>query len=200
MSFQTYTTGIPDAPNNPSTDQPNMKVNNDSNSAIWLEDHYGFNDNLGGEHKQVTYSKLNIGDNVPGVPADPNSVTYTNAGIAAPTHPQAFYRNSQGIFPMSAIRAFASFDSRLTAGVATVNNSFNLIVANPVNCTSVSSSRYIFTIELLPNATNTNDVIVFASAGTDNTDTRWSYAAPILTASFARSILTQKLSVIVIQI
>jgi len=53
MSFLTYTQGIPNTPNNPSNDQPIMKVNNDSNFAIWPIDHYGFNDNNGGKHKYI---------------------------------------------------------------------------------------------------------------------------------------------------
>lgn len=48
-----YTIGIPDAPNDPSEDQPDMKINNDSNASIWEVDHFGFNDNFGGIHKQV---------------------------------------------------------------------------------------------------------------------------------------------------
>jgi hypothetical protein len=51
-----YTTGIPASADNPSDDQPNMQVNNDSNASIWNADHFGFNNNKGGRHQQVTLS------------------------------------------------------------------------------------------------------------------------------------------------
>lgn len=53
MTFLSYTSGIPNAPNNPSVDQPPMKVNNDNNATIWTQDHFGFQNNAGGYHKQV---------------------------------------------------------------------------------------------------------------------------------------------------
>lgn len=49
----TYTTGIPDTPNNPSNDQPNMKVNTNSINSWVQVDHHGFGDNLGGYHTIV---------------------------------------------------------------------------------------------------------------------------------------------------
>ncbi len=48
-----YTLGIPDGPNNPSEDQPDMKINNDSNASIWNVDHFGFNNNNGGYHSDI---------------------------------------------------------------------------------------------------------------------------------------------------
>lgn len=54
MSFQTYITGIPAANNNPSNDQPNMLTNTNSIPVVLAIDHFGFNDNNGGLHKQVT--------------------------------------------------------------------------------------------------------------------------------------------------
>lgn len=48
-----YITGVPDTPNDPSNDQPNMKINNDNNELIWNQDHIGFKQNNGGLHKQV---------------------------------------------------------------------------------------------------------------------------------------------------
>lgn len=49
----TYTKGIPDSPNDPSEDQPIMKVNNDSNFDMWDIDHIGFKQNDGGTHRFV---------------------------------------------------------------------------------------------------------------------------------------------------
>jgi hypothetical protein len=53
-----YTIGIPATNNNPSTDQPNMQVNNDNNFAIWGVDHCTFNVDLpeqSGQHHHVTF-------------------------------------------------------------------------------------------------------------------------------------------------
>ena len=45
-----YTTGIPNAPNNPSNDQPIMQTNANSISTWVEQDHIGFNTNNGGYH------------------------------------------------------------------------------------------------------------------------------------------------------
>jgi hypothetical protein len=52
MSF-TYTQGIPATDDNPSDDQPDMQVNNDSNYSIWNVDHVGFNLTPGGYHTVI---------------------------------------------------------------------------------------------------------------------------------------------------
>lgn len=51
----TYTEDIPDGPHNPSADQPLMQVNTNSTFSIIDVDHYTFNNNNGGFHKQSTY-------------------------------------------------------------------------------------------------------------------------------------------------
>lgn len=53
MTFQTYITGIPATANNPSVDQPNMLTNTNNIPPLIAQDHFGFNDNAGGNHKQV---------------------------------------------------------------------------------------------------------------------------------------------------
>lgn len=50
-----YTTDIPNAPHDPSADQPIMEVNTNSINGILDVDHYGFNDNHGGIHRKSTY-------------------------------------------------------------------------------------------------------------------------------------------------
>lgn len=53
------TLNIPDGPDNPSDDQPNMEVNNNSMINIWDVNHVGFNKNNGGFHtviQQITQS------------------------------------------------------------------------------------------------------------------------------------------------
>jgi len=51
--FFTYNNGIPAANNNPSVDQPNMQTNTDSIDSIINVDHYSFETNFDGTHKQV---------------------------------------------------------------------------------------------------------------------------------------------------
>lgn len=55
MPFFSYNTGIPAANNNPSVDQPNMQTNTNSINSILNVDHYNFNDNEGGHHRQTTF-------------------------------------------------------------------------------------------------------------------------------------------------
>lgn len=59
MTNQTFLTGIPATNNNPSDDQPNMLINNDSlyqwAGANAASDHYGFNVNDGALHKRTSY-------------------------------------------------------------------------------------------------------------------------------------------------
>lgn len=54
MPFFAYNNDIPDAPNNPSQDQPLMKTNTNSTDDIIDVDHFSFNQVKGGSHKQVT--------------------------------------------------------------------------------------------------------------------------------------------------
>lgn len=55
MPFVTYNLDIPDAPNDPSVDQGLMKTNTNAVDQLIDVDHFAFNDNLGGYHKQVTF-------------------------------------------------------------------------------------------------------------------------------------------------
>lgn len=58
MPLFIYNRDIPDAPNNPSADQPDMKINTNSTDSLISVDHYSFNQNLGGLHKQVQMPNL----------------------------------------------------------------------------------------------------------------------------------------------
>lgn len=55
-----YTNDIPDAPNDPSVDQPDMKINTNSINSLLAVDHYSFNLANGGWHKQSTYIDQSI--------------------------------------------------------------------------------------------------------------------------------------------
>lgn len=54
MSFQNYTTTVPNPPNLPSVDVSAMQTNTASIANLIAVDHFGFNNNNGGWHKQVT--------------------------------------------------------------------------------------------------------------------------------------------------
>lgn len=60
MTFLTYNTNIPNAPNNPSSDQPLMQTNTNSIGTWVAQDHYGFADSSGGLHKQVRMPVLGV--------------------------------------------------------------------------------------------------------------------------------------------
>ncbi len=53
MTNVSYNNNIPDAPNNPSTDQPKMKVNTNAIDQILNIDHVSFNTINGGYHKVI---------------------------------------------------------------------------------------------------------------------------------------------------
>ena len=54
-----YLTDIPNGPNNPSVDQPNMKINTNGVADWVVEDHYGFKDINGGRHQFVRWPIAN---------------------------------------------------------------------------------------------------------------------------------------------
>lgn len=72
MPLFTYNRDIPDGPNNPSVDQPKMKTNTNSTDEIIDVDHYSFNDNSGGLHRQVNL----VNEASPSILG--NSVIYSN--------------------------------------------------------------------------------------------------------------------------
>jgi hypothetical protein len=53
MGLISYTLGIPNGPDNPSNDQPNMKTNNDNIAAFVAIDHQPFDVNNSGYHTDV---------------------------------------------------------------------------------------------------------------------------------------------------
>lgn len=159
MSF-TFDTTIPNAPNNPSVDQPGMLQNNVSTNGILGVDHITFNALGGGQHKQITFN----GKNVPGVQTDPQSVLYTNNitvatgdnTTSASTVAEMFYRNQNAIFPVSMIKAFGCFDA-----AATSLNTWNISASGPVTRT--------FTLTMPANVvTGTNYAVFCLSTFTAN--------------------------------
>ena len=152
-----YTKNIPDAPNNPSADQPAMKVNTNSIDTIIAVDHYTFADASSGTHKQVTLS----GKNSAGAQTDPSSSIYTASGTAS-TVADLQYRNQNGIFPLSTIRAWGTF-----AGATGT-----IISSQSVNVTSVvRNSAGTYTITLTANAVNSANIAVLLSSTASGSST-----------------------------
>lgn len=87
-----FTRDIPFATHNPSSDQPIMQTNTNSEDSIWPVDHFGFNDNNGGYHQQVHLKN----ESAPGI-GTVDGVLYANVN---PTNSWPFWQNSLGSFPM----------------------------------------------------------------------------------------------------
>lgn len=68
MPLFVYNRNIPDGPNNPSVDQPDMETNTNSTDDLIDVDHFSFNDANGGLHRQVNFvnesSPTLLGDSV----------------------------------------------------------------------------------------------------------------------------------------
>lgn len=94
MSFP-YTTGIPNPPDNPSSDVSNMQTNTNTINSWVAVDHIGFNNAAGGLHKQVSFainqaSLPTLASSVGGLFANGANLTYQNSAVAG-----------QGIFQLT---------------------------------------------------------------------------------------------------
>ena len=163
-----YNPSIPAANNNPSADQSPMQQNF---SAIYTwtgVDHYALNNaDYYGWHQQVTFPVEVAQDSQ----IDPSSVLYTAAG-ATSTHANLFYKNVDGTFPISGVRAFGCISS---AGA---------VVGNASNLTSAQVSTGVYTVTLSANAVATANAIVLVSvADAGNTCATYgtSYTSGVLT-------------------
>lgn len=96
---------IPDAPNNPSNDQPIMEINNNSMIDIWDVDHVGFNKNNGGYHTVIHGVSQGTWDPVArtGAPAPTAGfgetfiLDYTPNTTGGTPDQQLFYRTGAGV-------------------------------------------------------------------------------------------------------
>lgn len=94
MTDWTYTTGIPNAPNDPADDVQPMQNNFTSINGIIDVDHVGFNENNGGIHKQVNmFVEANPGVISPGTFNSGVLFAKTANGDAWP-----FWQNDSGVF------------------------------------------------------------------------------------------------------
>lgn len=188
MSF-TATSGIPAANNNPSQDQPDMLTNNDSFIDIWDVDHVGFNASNGGTHLQSTYDTKNP----PGAVSDPAGIAYTNDGTVSAAHAQYYYKNSQGVFPLSAIRAFGSFVVTAVPGAVVPLNDYNV-----ASITSVNSTTY--TVALTANSVNTNAIIALVTINNSSRSAGYTFTNPNLSITISGFVVGNIINFVVIQI
>jgi hypothetical protein len=94
MTFQTYNSNVPNPPSSPKVDVPLMQRNTISISNLILEDHFGFNNNAGGFHKQVHLNNQSA-PGLNGPDSNSDSVLFSNLanGDSWP-----FWQNTAGIF------------------------------------------------------------------------------------------------------
>lgn len=122
-----YNLDIPDAPNNPSNDQPLMKINTNAIDSILAIDHISFNTANSGNHQQMHLPSFTNPSVVNGS-ATEGSVIYSAAGTADVTRAQIFYKNAFGDkLPISPIKAFGAFD-----GAGTLLNGINISLTSHV--------------------------------------------------------------------
>lgn len=195
MTSYSFNTNVPFATDDPSDDQPDMKINNQSTNDILAVNHVTFNTANGGMHTRVDYVNTLTPGSV--VDIDPISTAYTIPGVADPTHPQNVFTNSQGTFPLSALRAFGIFSLTTTP---TIIYSYN-----------VASIAFVatrtFNITLTANATSGNNVVCLVSMNTLRTapssvssDYTYSFTAGVLTITFTNATFPSQLHVAFLQI
>jgi len=154
-----YNLDIPDGPNNPSNDQPKMKVNTNAIDSWTAVDHVRFSASPAGTHKQVTFSS----NNVPTPPVVP-PILFTNTVAGLPqlffysgdaTHSSNQYNaTTQGTtFTLGGIIIKWGFlgpigdHATISFPVAFPNNCYT-VVATPVKSGSFGS--LIFTLQTTP--------------------------------------------------
>lgn len=102
MTFQTYNLNLPNPPDDPANDVSGMQTNTNSISGLLLQDHFGFNDNAGGNHKQVHLKN----EAAPGgLGANADGVFYANlaSGQSWP-----FWQNALGSFQLAGQNLFTT--------------------------------------------------------------------------------------------
>jgi hypothetical protein len=144
----TYTLGIPNAPNNPSNDQPNMKVNNDANSQIWSIDHVTFASTPAGTHNHVTFANSQSN---PGLAANTTQIypkSFGNATTYLETYTAA--NDSTGINQINGylpfVKAIVSFTTLGQGGGNPTIITTNTLNANVASITQSAGATATITV------------------------------------------------------
>jgi hypothetical protein len=93
MVLYNYIREIPDAPNNPSDDQPKMKINTNSIDSLINEDHFSFEQNNGGFHRHARFAFTPPGAIPAGLITDSGTVYVKSAASVTINQNQLFYTN-----------------------------------------------------------------------------------------------------------
>lgn len=145
-----WTPSIPEPTHAPADDVVNMQQNNDQIQTSFSIDHYPLADpSYDGLHKQIHLPVATA----QGAQVDPASVIYSAAGSASSVV-DARYKNQNGIFPLSCIRAFGTCPNS-GAGAVALSNSFNVASAN--------STAGVVTITLTSGVITGTNYLVIAS-------------------------------------
>lgn len=192
-----YNRDIPDGPHSPSADQPNMKTNTNSIDDIINVDHYSFGVGNDGQHKQSTYPNFAS----PGAIVDPASLIYTLTGVAGPGHAQAYFKNSQGAFPISAIKAIANFSCLTSTSSGAIAPASGASV-NVTGITQTGGVTGTWVLALNANTINSNAaaVFIFTSAPTTILSYSPNFAANQLTITFQGPFTPRTVNVMILQV
>lgn len=172
MSFP-FNSAIPQANDNPSVSQGQLLTNNGSINSILAVDHVSFNDAAGGKHQQVTLNTKNT----PGAQTDPASTVYSGNGSAS-TVAELYFKNQQGAFLLSCIKAFGVFVGS-NSPVTTLTNSYNVA--------SISGSAGSYTITMTSGVIVGDNVVVFVTNSSAATVITWSFSGGVLTIAGANN-------------
>ncbi|SRR5258708_10419546 len=173
----TYTQNIPDGPNDPSADQPNMKINTNSIASIMAVEHFGFGNNNGGLHQQATFP-LRSGS--PATVAGQLALFSTNLVGGQPA--QLFYTHDAGtVFaitgnkdPVASGNGFTSLPGPSVGTNAGIYLQWGSITGAPiVNGQAVGFSftfpNNVFSITFAPTSNSTNDKTISITTGSVTT-------------------------------
>lgn len=143
-----YNIGIPDAPDNPSTDQPLMKNNNDNIATYVAVDHVAFNTTGSGKHNQVTFQN----NNIPAVPTSP-PVLFTNI---VGSLPQPFFYSGDAAHGQNQYAVTSANGSTFALGGIIIKwGNFGITSGSGSQAVSfpVAFPNNFFSLSLLPNTT-----------------------------------------------
>lgn len=179
MSFG-YNNGVPNGPNDPSVDQPDMLTNTKSIQNLIKVDHVDFNNTDGGKHKQVTLPNLNV----PVAQAGVASTIFSNSGVALGANgAQLFLANSTGTLPLSLIKCYGVFAVAAGNGNVTPINQVNIVG-------DIVQVGRTYTVNMTPNVTNGTTFGVIAMAPGTSDAMGWTGSANQVVLRASTSIST----------
>jgi hypothetical protein len=192
MPNVTYNLGIPDENNNPSVDQPDMKINTDAVDEILLVDHYGFNLDNGGFHKKVTIPLRNI----PAAPVGPTELSYIYTDAGTDTgQSEAYFRNVNGIFPVSALKAAGRFTT-VSSSPPTLTAEYNISTITG----STSGTSNIYTVTLSTNATiGASTAVLLATSSSASIGVGGTVTSNVATIRVSGSVAGTSISFIILE-